>query len=230
MKRSEINTAIKKAKARLNEYCISLPQFGYWSVEEWKENSKKITRIVDRMLGWDVTDFGTDNFADTGAVLFTVRNGDKNDAQMKEPYCEKYIILDDSTEQQIPMHYHIFKTEDIINRAGGTLVVQMYHRTVDDKLDYDKKIKVFMDGIEYEFAAGENIEIKPGNSITIEPFMFHRFIAKKGDGMLIVGEVSKVNDDNSDNIFLNKSERFIAVCEDEKPICPLVNEYKEIIL
>ena len=46
MKRSEINNAIKKAKARLEEYCISLPLFGYWSVDEWKQNSKKVTRLV----------------------------------------------------------------------------------------------------------------------------------------------------------------------------------------
>ena len=52
-----------------------------------------------------------------------------------------------------------------------------------------------------------------------------RFFAKKDCGLLIVGEVSKVNDDNTDNVFYKKSERFIAVEEDEEIIYPLVNEY-----
>lgn len=228
MKRSEINSAIARAKERMAKYNVSLPMFGYWTPEDWKDNKSNIARIQEGMLGWDVTDFGSDDFAHTGAVLFTVRNGDKNDAAMSRPYCEKYIVLDDTNEQEIPYHYHIFKTEDIINRAGGTLVIQVYHRTDDDKLDTEKPVTVFMDGIYRTFAPGERIEVAPGNSITLEPYVFHRFVAKKGDGLLIVGEVSKVNDDNNDNIFLNPSKRFSVIDEDEAPIHPLVNEYSAL--
>ena len=225
MKRSQINSAIARAKERMAKYNVSLPMFGYWTPEDWKANKGNIEKISEGMLGWDVTDFGSDDFAHTGAVLFTVRNGDKNDASMSRPYCEKYIVLDDTDEQEIPYHYHIFKTEDIINRAGGTLVIQMYHRTNDDKLDTKTPVTVFMDGIYRTFAPGERIEVAPGNSITLEPYVFHRFVAKKGDGLLIVGEVSKVNDDNNDNVFYEKSERFCGIDEDEKPIHLLVNEY-----
>ena len=228
MKRSQINSAIARAKERMAKYNVSLPMFGYWTPEDWKANKGNIEKISEGMLGWDVTDFGSDDFAHTGAVLFTVRNGDKNDASMSRPYCEKYIVLDDTDEQEIPYHYHIFKTEDIINRAGGTLVIQMYHRTNDDKLDTKTPVTVFMDGIYRTFAPGERIEVAPGNSITLEPYVFHRFVAKKGDGLLIVGEVSKVNDDNNDNIFLNPSKRFSAIEEDEAPIHPLVNEYNTL--
>ncbi len=225
MKRSEINKAIAKAKARLTEFCITLPSFAYWTKRDWEENSSKTAVIVQRMLGWDVTDFGSDDFKHTGAVLFTARNGDKNDKDLKQPYAEKYIILDDETEQEIPLHYHIYKTEDIINRAGGILVIQMYHATADDKLDTEKEIEVFMDGIKHTFKPGENIEITPGNSITIEPYVYHRFVAKKDKGLLIVGEVSKVNDDNTDNVFFKKSERFTKIEEDEEILHPLCNEY-----
>ena len=228
MKRSQINSAIARAKERMAKYNVSLPMFGYWTPENWKANKDNIEKISEGMLGWDVTDFGSDDFAHTGAVLFTVRNGDKNDASMSRPYCEKYIVLDDTDEQEIPYHYHIFKTEDIINRAGGTLVIQMYHRTNDDKLDTKTPVTVFMDGIYRTFAPGERIEVAPGNSITLEPYVFHRFVAKRGDGLLIVGEVSKVNDDNNDNIFLNPSKRFSAIEEDEAPIHPLVNEYNTL--
>lgn len=225
MKRSEINNAILKAQARLDEYSIKLPAFGYWTPEQWADNGDKISRIRERMLGWDVTDFGTGDFAKCGAVLFTLRNGDKNDKENKAPYAEKYIILDDTEEQQIPLHYHMDKTEDIINRGGGTMVVEMYRKAADGGLDTEKCVDVYMDCIKYTFAPGSKIEVAPGNSITIEPYMYHRFYAKNGDGMLVAGEVSKVNDDNCDNVFYVKSERFCAIDEDESPVYPLVNEY-----
>ena len=228
MKRSQINAAIEKAKNRLDEYRISLPPFGYWKLDDWKKAAPECGMIFDGMLGWDVTDFGSDDFAHTGAVLFTVRNGDKNDPKLRRPYAEKYIILDDRTEQEIPLHYHIDKTEDIINRAGGVLVIQMYHSTPDNKLDKEKPVSVRLDGILRTFAPGEDIEIMPGASITIEPYVFHRFIAKKDAGLLIVGEVSRVNDDNTDNVFLVPSERFIGLDEDEAIVHPLVNEVREL--
>ncbi len=225
MKRSEINKAILEAKARLDEYRITLPMFGYWTEEDWKKNEDKIDRIRERMLGWDVSDFGSGDFKSCGAVLFTVRNGDKNDPNTTSPYAEKYIILDDKTEQQIPYHYHISKAEDIINRGGGVLVVQLYNRTADDKLDEEKNVEFYMDCVKHTVKPGEPIYVTPGNSITIEPYIFHRFYPEKDKGLLIVGEVSKVNDDNNDNIFLVKSQRYCEIEEDEKKVYPLCNEY-----
>lgn len=225
MKRSEINLAIDKALKRLEEYKIKLPMFAYWTPDKINNTKSKMERIKERMLGWDVTDFGSGEFLKCGAVLFTVRNGDKNDAENKAPYAEKYIILDDSDEQQIPFHYHMSKTEDIINRGGGIMVVELYNRTNDDNLDTINNIDVYMDGIKYSIKAGEKIEITPGNSITIEPFVYHRFYAKKNYGMLVAGEVSRVNDDTCDNVFLVSSERFCGIDEDEASRYVLANEY-----
>lgn len=225
MKRSQINNAIKTAMERLNEYKITLPCFGYWKKEDWKEKTEITERIRDRMLGWDVTDFGSDDFEHIGATLFTVRNGDKNDKELKMPYAEKYIILSDKTEQEIPLHYHIYKSEDIINRGGGILVVQLYNKAEDGGLDTEREVTVYTDSIKRVFKAGECIEIQPGDSITLEPYVYHKFYAKKDCGLLIVGEVSKVNDDNTDNVFFKKSERFSKVEEDEGITYPLVCEY-----
>lgn len=226
MKRSEINRAITKAKTRLAEYKITLPMFGYWSMEEWKKNESKTERIKERCLGWDVTDFGSGDFDTCGAVLFTLRNGDKNDTAHKAPYAEKYIILSDVTEQKIPFHYHIQKTEDIINRAGGILVVQLYHRAQDGGIDKERDVEIYLDGVKHTYPAGATVEILPGNSITLEPFVYHSFCAKKGAGMLIVGEVSKVNDDTNDNVFYNKTDSYAnATQEDEPPVHPLTSEY-----
>lgn len=225
MKRSEINAAIKKAKERLSEFKISLPMFGYWTPEDVAENQSKISRIKERMLGWDVTDFGSGDFKTCGAVLFTVRNGDKNDKENRAPYAEKYIILSDETDQKIPLHYHIDKTEDIINRGGGVLMVELYNKAPDGGLDRESDVTVYMDAVKHVVPAGSTVEVTPGNSITLEPYVYHSFGAKRGAGLLIVGEVSKVNDDNNDNVFFVKSERFCGIEEDEKPLHLLVNEY-----
>lgn len=225
MKRSEINNAVNSAMERLKEYKITLPCFGYWKKDEWQAKADITGRIRERMLGWDVTDFGSGDFEHCGAVLFTVRNGDKNDKELKMPYAEKYIILSDKTEQEIPLHYHICKSEDIINRGGGVLVVQLYNKAANGELDTEGDVTVYTDSIKRTVKAGECIEILPGDSITLEPYVYHSFCAKKDCGLLIVGEVSKVNDDNNDNVFYKKSERFSKVEEDEAIIYPLVNEY-----
>ncbi len=225
MKRSEINKAIDKAIERLEEYKIKLPMFAYWTPDEIKSNKDKMARIEERMLGWDVTDFGRGDFKKCGAVLFTARNGDKNDKELKAPYAEKYIVLDDSEEQEIPFHYHISKTEDIINRGGGIMVVEMYNKAENGGLDVNNNVECYMDSVKYSIKPGEKIEILPGNSITIESFKYHRFYAKKGQEMLIAGEVSRVNDDTSDNVFLVNSERFCGIEEDENKKYTLANEY-----
>ena len=42
---------------------------------------------------------------------------------------------------------------------------------------------------------------------------------------MLVGEVSTVNDDNSDNCFLEPLGRFPAIEEDEPPLYLLVGDY-----
>jgi D-lyxose ketol-isomerase len=225
MKRSQINNAIDKAKCVLEKQKITLPMFGYWTIDDWNINKNRTKLIRDIMLGWDVTDFGSGNFLKTGAVLFTLRNGDVFNKNKGTPYAEKYIILDDAFEQEIPMHFHNKKTEDIINRGGGTLMVQLYNSTTTGVLDETSDVMVVTDGISKIVPAGGIIEISTGNSITLVPGIYHRFYAKKGGGMLVVGEVSTINDDYTDNVFLNKSARFCQIEEDEKPKYLLVNEY-----
>ena len=79
--------------------------------------------------------------------------------------------------------------------------------------------------MELDNVPGEIIEITTGNSITLEPYVFHRFFAKTGCGDLLIGEVSKINDDNTDNMFAVVRDRFCGIDEDEAPYRLLVNEY-----
>ncbi len=222
MKRSAINAAIAKAKGLLKDNNITLPFFGYLTTEEWKKDAFDRSRIATTMLGWDVTDFGTGEFAKVGATLFTVRNGDVYNPGVGTPYAEKYIIMD-GCGQEIPMHYHVKKSEDIINRAGGVLCIQVYNSKADNSLDMEKPVELWCDGVLRAYAPGEVVRVTTGNSVTLTPYVYHRFFAEGGD--CIVGEVSSTNDDHTDNIFLNPSERFTGIEEDEAPLHPLCNEY-----
>lgn len=70
------------------------------------------------------------------------------------------------------------------------------------------------------------MEIGKGCSITLHAGLYHRFWAKKGAGDLVVGEVSSINDDNTDNVFLKADTRYSVIEEDEPKLAPLCNEYQ----
>ncbi len=223
MKRSQINRAIEWALSLLERNNILLPEFGYWKLGDWKANKDKLDTIREVMLGWDITDYGLNNYDKTGGVLFTVRNGDQKDKSIGVPYAEKYILLKDG--QGLPMHFHFSKTEDIINRAGGVLALKLYNALPDHGLDYKTPVEVYCDCIKKTFAPGEIVKIMPGGSITLTPYLYHAFWALEGKGDLVCGEVSSVNDDNVDNNFYDKLPRFGEIEEDEDAMLPLCNEY-----
>lgn len=222
MKRSEINRALAWAENLLESNNIRLPRLAYMTPEELRAQGEKLETVKSVMLGWDITDFGTNDFDAVGAVLFTVRNGLLDKPSVGVPYCEKYILM--KPGQRLPKHYHVFKTEDIIVRAGGTLKVNLWN-TDKDGNELDTDVHVFMDGFEQVFKAGEDILVTKGNSISLTPGMAHIFGPLESTGDLIVGEVSKVNDDNTDNYFLEPTSRFADIEEDEKPVHLLCNEY-----
>ncbi|NLM60744.1 MAG: D-lyxose/D-mannose family sugar isomerase, partial [Clostridiales bacterium] len=73
--------------------------------------------------------------------------------------------------------------------------------------------------------AGTELELKPGESVTLVPRMYHAFWAKEGHGPVLIGEVSQCNDDNTDNRFYETMGRFPTIEEDEEPFRLLCNEY-----
>ncbi len=219
MKRSEINAIIRDADSFLKNRQFYLPPFAYWTPENWTTKGAEVREIVDRRLGWDITDFGQGAYEKIGLFIFTIRNGDPS-GQGKN-YCEKILVVD--VDQVTPLHFHWLKTEDIINRGGGKLVVQLYNATPDEQLA-DTDVTVRMDGVARTVKAGETVVLSPGESITLEPYCYHAFWG--ADGRVLVGEVSKVNDDNTDNRFYEPVGRFPAIEEDEAPLHLLVNDYE----
>jgi hypothetical protein len=73
-----------------------------------------------------------------------------------------------------------------------------------EQLDTD--VVVYQDGIKHTYKAGEEILVQPGDSITLTPYLAHIFGPKPGTGDLICGEVSKVNDDLTDNYFMEYAQ------------------------
>lgn len=223
MKRSEINRIIKDSIEFIESFNFALPPFAHWTPEEWEKKDANFDEIRDNMLGWDVTDYGLGNFEKEGLVLFTLRNGNPDDQRRhKKTYAEKLLILQE--EQVCTMHFHHHKMEDIINRGGGIMVMKLYNSTRKGELA-TSDVRISSDGEQLQLPAGTELELEPGQSVTLTPGVYHSFWAKKGHGPVLIGEVSQTNDDNTDNRFHEEMGRFPDIEEDEEPFRLLCNEY-----
>ena len=211
MKRSEINTYLAEALAAFQKAGFTLPPFGYLPYAKWNTRGHEYDEIRRCMLGWDITDFGSGDFLRIGLTLFTLRNGDPTDPAGKT-YAEKLMYV--RPGQVTPMHYHTRKMEDIIVRAGANLIVELWLPDENGGLS-DRDVTVSMDGVRQTFPAGTRIALAPGQSITMARGLYHSFFADGGS--CVVGEVSMVNDDNTDNHFLEACGRFPPIEEDAEP-------------
>lgn len=224
MKRSEINKALKEMEQMIKEYRISLPPFCNFTKEDWETKGHDYDEVRDNMLGWDITDYGLGKFDKVGFSLITIRNGNLHMSEKyKKTYAEKLLYIKEG--QTSPLHFHWSKMEDIINRGGGNLLIRVYNATEDEELDEINDVHLHMDGREVVVKAGTQVKLTPGESISIQQYMYHDFAIEKGTGAVLIGEVSQCNDDNTDNRFYEKMGRFPEIEEDEEPYRLLCNEY-----
>jgi D-lyxose ketol-isomerase len=158
-----------------------------------------------------------------GLLLFTIRNGDVKDPESKQ-YAEKIMMVD--VDQITPMHFHWHKAEDIINRGGGQLVIQLFNSTPDETLE-DTPVTISTDGVLRTVKAGDCVMLGPGESITLPAYCYHKFWG--AEGKVLVGEVSAVNDDDTDNRFLDPLPRYSQIEEDEPPVYLLCTDYPTTI-
>ena len=222
MKRSEINTIMREADAFIRERGFYLPPFAYWTTAEWSTKGEEVREIVENGLGWDITDFGGGEYARRGLFLFTLRNGHPSNWETMEGklYAEKIMVV--GVDQITPMHFHWSKAEDIINRGGGRLAIQLYNATGDDELA-DTDVTVRIDGVERVVRAGDTVFLSPGESITLPTRLYHKFWGV--ESRVLAGEVSLVNDDARDNRFYEPMPRFSEIDEDVPPLHLLVQDY-----
>jgi hypothetical protein len=224
MKRSEINAALREMEEMLRAHCVALPDFCHFTPEEWQSKGHELDEVRDNMLGWDITDYGLGRFDEVGFSLITLRNGNlRRKDKYPKTYAEKLLYLREG--QYAPMHFHWYKMEDIINRAGGNVLIRVYNSTKDEQLDRETPVTVHVDGQESVIPAGTQVRLCPGQSITITPLLYHDFTVEQGGGPVLLGEVSQCNDDNTDNRFEPPMGRFPEIEEDEPPYRLLCNEY-----
>jgi len=226
MKRSEINSSIRAAMALFESRQFKLPPFAFWTPQQWQQVGEEAREIRENGLGWDVTDYGRGNFSHTGLLLFTIRNGNYTNRQRyPKGYAEKIMVVREN--QVTPWHFHWNKREDIINRGGGDLVVELYLADENDEFS-DKAFEVTIDGVRRKVAPGDKVILTPGESICLEPYVYHTFYGRDGGGTVMVGEVSDVNDDANDNRFYEEIGRFPTIEEDEPAMYYLCTEYPEV--
>ena len=222
MKRSEINAVIKKFEAMLAEYKFALPPYLSFTPEEWQTKNHEYDEIRDNALGWDVTDYGEGHFDTLGLALITLRTGNAHNPKYKKTYCEKIMMCDSG--QVSPMHYHKDKMEDIIVRGGNDVIFTFYNVDPETGKYLDTDVILNSDGRSYKAPAGAQVRLHPGQSMTLYPYLSHEFIIPEG-GPSLIGEVSKTNDDNTDNFFRQPLGRYPHVEEDEAPYRLLCTEY-----
>lgn len=222
MKRSKINQCIREMENLMKANSFALPPFCKWTPEEWSRRDHEYDEVRDNMLGWDITDFGLNDWDKIGFALITLRNGNQKNSKYKKVYAEKLLMLKEG--QKAPMHFHWNKCEDIINRAGGELEIMLYQDDGKGELS-DGPVTVNSDGRRYEAGPGVKIVLHPGESLTVWPYQYHDFTVVPGTGDVLIGEVSMCNDDVNDNRFYENVGRFPKIEEDEKPYRLLCFEY-----
>ncbi len=223
MKRSQINAALREMEGMLEQYRFSLPPFCHFTPADWLNKGHEYDEIRDNMLGWDITDYGLDDFDKVGFSLITLRNGNLKNPKYTKTYAEKLLYLKEG--QYSPNHFHWSKMEDIINRGGGNLLIRVHNSLPDEEIDKSGDVTVHMDGRTFTVPAGTQVKLEPGMSISIQPYLYHDFEVEYGTGPVLIGEVSQCNDDNTDNRFNPPVGRFPAIDEDEEPYRLLCNEY-----
>jgi len=224
MKRSQINQILQEADDFIRSFGHILPPFAYWTPAEMRRRKSEISALITARLGWDITDYGLGDFRKTGLFLFTTRNGRLADLKAGGGMCYAEKIMISRQDQLSPMHRHIVKAEDIINRGGAKLALKMFSSDASGALDRAADVPVMVDGVARTLPAGATLLLDPGESVTLLPGNWHAFWGEGGD--VLIGEVSTVNNDLTDNVFADPIGRFATVEEDVAPLHLLVSDYE----
>lgn len=223
MKRSRINTIMADAAETIRRHGFVLPPFANWAPDTFVAQRGAAQHVIDARCGWDITDYGAGRYEEMGLFLFTLRNGRLDDLTRGRGMCYAEKLLISKEDQLSPMHTHVIKAEDIINRGGATLVIELYGSDDAGNFAEDRGGQVMCDGIARSYGPGDKLKLQPGESVTLMPGDWHAFWGEGGE--VLIGEVSTVNDDETDNIFREPIGRFAEIEEDTPPTHLLVSDY-----
>jgi len=185
MKRSRINAIMAEADDMIRSYGFTLPPWAYWPPDKFKARKGEAAEVIKARNGWDITDYGAGRYDEMGLFLFTLRNGRLADLQRGGGMCYAEKLLISKQDQLSPMHTHVIKAEDIINRGGATLVVELFGSDDSGNFAEDKGATVWCDGLKRDFVAGEKLKLAPGESVTLMPGDWHAFWGEGGDVLIL---------------------------------------------
>jgi len=211
MRRSFIDRRIDAMCELCERHHVNLPPFALWDLAQYRARPASAKRIREAGLGWNVVEFRPGAFAVEGLSIFTLRMGDWRSLATGRGrlYAEKVLMAEDC--QRTPHHFHIVKTEDIVNRGGGRFIVELFKvNAAGERID--ERFQAIKDVETLDLAPGARVSLEPGESLTLEPFIAHAFWAE--GGVTLAGEVSLANDDATDNYFLPPLAPFPPIEED----------------
>jgi D-lyxose ketol-isomerase len=221
--RSRVNQILREGEAFVASFGFRLPPFAAWEPERLIAARHTSPGVFAGRLGWDITDYGQGDWDRLGLLLFTLRNGDVRHLARGRGrlYAEKILVS--RRDQLAPMHRHLSKAEDIIHRGGGDLIMELFASDAEGHLDERAPVEVPCDGRLVRLPAGGKLRLATGESVTLLPGTWHAFWGEGAD--VLLGEVSTVNDDLTDNVFREPIGRFPEIVEDEPAYRLLVSDY-----
>jgi len=230
MKRSEIDAHIGAAIELLAAKGSALPPEARWDRAAWCAHAAELGDFAARGIGWDLTDFGSGDFARTGLLLYTLSNGLPDGAGQggDQAYANKLLVVQPG--QVTPTHHHWRKVEDIIVLAGGRLCIRLFAVGPGDAVDRARPVRLLRDNLWTEVGPGDTVTLAPGERVRLERHHYHAFWGEASGGPVIVEEVSSVNDDRTDNCFLPEERRgrFPAIDEDGPARFLLCSDVKKV--
>jgi hypothetical protein len=140
-------------------------------------------------------------------------------------YAEKIMIS--RKDQLSSTHRHNIKASDIINRGGGELILELFMPDAEGGIDPKAEVAVPVDGALRKLPAGGRLKLDPGESVTLLPGIWHTIWAEGRD--VLIGEVSTVDDDLTDNVLRDLMDRFSRIDEDVAPLHLLVSDYEKYV-
>ncbi len=226
MKRSFIDARIDAMLELCERHGVKLPPFARWSEDQFRADPAAARRIAGGGLGWNVVEFKPGAYATEGLSVFTLRMGDWKQLATGRGrlYGEKALMAEDG--QRTPHHYHIVKTEDILNRGGARFVVELFKVNRSGE-PLKERFRVLKDATTLDLGPGDQVRLEPGESLVLEPFVAHAFWAE--GGATLGGEVSLANDDASDNYFLPSLAPPAPIVEDRPKKYVTVRDYARLV-
>ena len=211
MKRSFIESRIEAMLALCDKHGVALPPFALWDEAQYRADPAAAKRIAEAGLGWNIVEFQQGGYFREGLSVFTLRMGDWRHlgAGRGRLYGEKALMAEDG--QRTPHHYHVVKTEDVINRGGAKFIVELV-KVDRSGAPLKERFRVLKDVKTLDLGPGDRVTLEPGESLVLEPFVAHAFWAE--GGVTLAGEVSLANDDMTDNYFFPTPEPPAPIDED----------------